>query len=56
MPLDWKILEAHISELEALEDDMLRMARAGLSQAREAVIQLHRNLMEKRKRLRELKP
>ena len=55
MSHDWRVLHAHILELEELEDDLLIAARTGVAQAREALVALHRHLMEKRKRLREMR-
>jgi hypothetical protein len=55
MASDWRVLDAHISELEELEDDLLIAARAGVPEAREALIALHRHIIEKRKRLREMR-
>jgi hypothetical protein len=55
MAADWRVLDAHISELEELEDDLLTAARAGVPEAREALVALHRHIMEKRKRLREMR-
>ena len=53
MAPDWRILHAHVLELEELEDDLLMAARTGAAQAKEALVLLHRHLMEKRKRLRQ---
>lgn len=51
---DWKILLAHVEELEALEDELLRSAR-GRGETSGPVLQaLHRHIMEKRKRLRDI--
>ena len=52
MASDWRILDAHISELE---DDLLMAARAGVPEAKEALVALHRHIMEKRRRLREMR-
>jgi hypothetical protein len=53
MASDWRVLNAHISELEELEDDLLLAARTGAAEAKEALVVLHRHIMEKRKRLRD---
>lgn len=55
MASDWRVLDAHISELEELEDDLLMAARAGVSGAKGALVALHHHIMEKRKRLREIR-
>ena len=58
MATDWKILDAYIAELEELEDDLLRAARAaraGAEAAKTFLPALHLHIMEKRKRLREMR-
>ena len=55
MVSDWRILDAHISELEELEDDLLLAARTGAAEAKEALVAIHRHIMEKRKRLRDMR-
>jgi hypothetical protein len=47
-------LQAHIVELEELVEDLLVDARSGSSQARDMVVHLHRQVMEKRQRLKDL--
>ena len=54
MATDWKILQAHIVELEELEDDLLRSARGAAETAKVFLPVLHRHIMEKRRRLREM--
>ncbi len=55
MATDWKILDAYIAELEELEDDLLRSARTGVEAAKAFLPALHLHIMEKRKRLREMR-
>lgn len=45
-------LETHIAELEELVEDLLSDARSGSTDARDLVVHLHREVMEKRQRLR----
>ena len=52
---DWRVLDAHISELEELEDDLLQAARSGAKEGKESLTILHRQIMEGRKRLRDLR-
>ncbi len=47
-------LEAQIVELEELVDGLLADARSGSHRARDLVVHLHREVMEKRQRLRDL--
>lgn len=55
MVSDRRILDAHIAELEELEDDLLLAARTGVEEAKEALVAIHRHIMEKRKRLRDMR-
>ena len=55
MEYDWRVLEAHISELEELEDDLLAAARTGDEKAKNVLSLLHRRLMEVRRRLLEMR-
>jgi hypothetical protein len=50
-----EVLHAHITELEELVDDLLVDARTGSIPARVLAVSLHREVMEKRHRLRGLK-
>ena len=47
-------LHAHIVELEELVENLLVDARSGNSGARDQVVHLHREVMEKRQRLKNL--
>ncbi len=47
-------LQAHIVELEELVENLLVDARSGSSWARDLVVHLHREVMEKRQRLKGL--
>ncbi len=47
-------LLAHIVELEELVENLLADVRSGSSQARDLVVHLHREVMEKRQRLKDL--
>lgn len=47
-------LMAHIEELEELVDDLLANARSGSLRAQDLVVDLHREVMEKRQRLKNL--
>ncbi len=46
-------LETHITELEELVEHLLSDARSGSADARDLVVHLHREVMEKRRRLRD---
>ena len=48
----WQILRAHILELEELVEDLLADARTGDDRSRTLVVSLHREVMEKRQRLK----
>ncbi len=47
-------LLAHIVELEELVENLLVDVRSGSTQARDLVVHLHREVMEKRQRLKDL--
>ncbi|MDA0747675.1 MAG: hypothetical protein O2954_14225 [bacterium] len=49
-----QVLQAHIFELEELVENLLADARSGDCSARELMVHLHREVMEKRQRLRKL--
>lgn len=49
-----RTLQAHILELEELVEDLLADARSGSSRAKDLMVHLHREVMEKRRRLRDL--
>jgi len=48
----WQALQAHIVELEELVEDLLADARLGGNGSRDLVVHLHKEVMEKRQRLR----
>ncbi len=48
-------LRAHISELEELVDDLLVNARQGSDSSKKLMVDLHREVMKKRERLRDLR-
>lgn len=50
----WQALQAHIVELEELVEDLLADARLGDRRSRDLVVHLHREVMEKRQRLKTL--
>ena len=49
-----RTLQAHIVELEELVEDLLADARSGCAWSRDLLVHLHREVMEKRQRLRDL--
>lgn len=49
-----RALQAHIFELEELVENLLASAKSGSSWARDLVPHLHKEVMEKRQRLRNL--
>ena len=48
-----QVLKTHIAELEELVEDLLSDARSGSTDARDLVVHLHREVMEKRLRLKD---
>ena len=55
MSLDHRsALQAHIVELEELVDDLLVVARQGCPSSRKLAVDLHKEVMKRRERLRRL--
>ena len=51
---DRHALRAHINELEELVDDLLVDARMGCDSSKKLMVDLHKEVMKKRERLRDL--